>query len=72
MVIWASQGGGGFLKEQMGLQNENRAWIPLNRVLSDCWNSHRDCWNSQGCEMGARVAKWVRTPSQISQVSAKH
>ena len=40
MEAWALQGGGGFRKEQMGLQNENRVWMPLNRFLSDCWNSH--------------------------------
>ena len=30
----ASQGGGGIRKEQMGLRNEYRAWMPLNRGLS--------------------------------------
>ena len=59
MVTWASQGGEGRRREQMGLWNEYRAWMPLNRGLSDYWNSHKDCWNLQGCEMGVRVAKWV-------------
>ena len=45
------KGGAGFRKEQMGLRNEYMAWMPLNRGLSDCWNSQRDRWNSQGCEM---------------------
>ena len=62
MVAWASQGGGGFRREQMGLQNEYRAWMPWNRGLSDYWNL-------QGCEMGSQTlsnfakhfghAKWV-------------
>ena len=60
MVAWASQGGGGFRKAKMGLRNEYRALVPLNRSLSDYWNS-------QGCEMCVRVAKCVRKPSQISQ-----
>ena len=60
MVAWASQGGGGFRKVKMGLWNEYRALVPLNRSLSDFWNS-------QGCEMSVRVAKCVRKPSQISQ-----
>ena len=30
----ASQGGGGIRKEQMGLRNEYRAWMPLKRGLS--------------------------------------
>ena len=60
MVAWASQGGRGFRKAKMGLRNEYRALVPLNRSLSDYWNS-------QGCEISVKVAKCVRKPSQISQ-----
>ena len=38
--------------------------MSLNRVLSDYWNS-------QGCEMGARVVKWVRTGFSISQSNSQ-
>ena len=60
-----------FAMSRWGVQNENRAWRGLIRLLSDRWFLHRLLEFTQGLRNFSKVAKWVRTFSNFVQFFAK-
>ena len=46
-----------FAMGRLGVRNENRAWMGLNKLFSDCWFSHRLLEFAQGLHIISNFAQ---------------